>query len=80
MTVPALLLIYSAGNNVGNCHICSMSQAVPSVMPSKVARFQLKVATSLHSRQMRKEFINKFGKIADAVKPAVLCYFYLDLF
>ncbi len=28
---------------------------------------------------MRKEFINKFGKISDAVKPAVLRYFYRDL-
>ena len=32
-----------------------------------------------HSRQMKREFVNKFERVSSAVKPSVLRYFYQNL-
>ena len=49
----------------------SNSQAVIEEIKAKLPVF--------HFRRMRREFVNKFGRVSSAVKPAVLRYFYHDL-
>ena len=50
---------------------------------SKTARWSLKEEKRqlpvYHTRAMIQEFIQKFGRVTHAVKPAVLRYFYKDL-
>lgn len=51
-----------------------------AICNSQAAIEEIKVKLSVfHSRQMRREFVNKFGRVSSAVKPAVLRYFYHDL-
>ena len=76
--VPTILLTYSPGNNVGNSHFIwhktlstASSQRVIEEIKTKLPIF--------HSRLMKREVINKFGKVSSSVKPAVLRYFYHDL-
>lgn len=83
LQISTMLLTHSTGNNCGNSHflwqvfdesleeaICN-SQGVIEEVKSKLPVF--------HSRQMKREFINKFGRVSSAVKPSVLRYFYQDL-
>ena len=81
--VPAILLVYSPGNNVGNSHFIwhvpdsSLDEAIKN---SQTVIEEIKVKLPVfHSRLMKKAFISKFGRVSSAVKPAVLRYFYHDL-
>ena len=83
LSVSALLLIYSTGNNCGNSYFLwhvpdkCLDQAIKNsqVVIEGIKR-QLPV---YHTRAMIQEFIQKFGRVTHAVKPAVLRYFYKDL-
>ena len=52
-----------------------MKQSATAKQPLK--KLRLSSIPVFHSRQMRREFVNKFGRVSSAVKPAR--YFYHDL-
>ena len=79
LSVSALLLIYSSGNNCGNMYFVwhvpdnCIDQALKiSQMVIEEIKKQIPV---YHTRTMVQEFVQKFGRVTDAVKPAVLRYF-----
>ena len=83
LSVSALLLIYSSGNNCGNAYFVwhvpdnCLDQALKN---SQVVIEEIKKHIPVyHTRMMIQEFIQKFGRVTHTVKPAVLRYFYKDL-
>ena len=75
--------MYSTGNNCGNSYFV---WPVPdSCLDQVLANSQVIIEDikqslpTYHTRAMRSEFIQKFGRITSAVKPAILRYFYKDL-
>ena len=83
LKVPTILLVHSCGNKFGNSHFLWQvpdSSLVEAIQKSQAVIEEIKVNLPVfHSRQMRQEFIRKFGTVSSAVKPAVLRYFYHDL-
>ena len=87
LEVPSVLCVYSAGNNCGNSYFLwqvrvpadafSLDEAFSSSQP--IVEEIKKDLHFFHTRAMRAEFVQKFGRITSAVKPAVLRYFYKDL-
>ena len=79
--VPTILLTYSPGNNVGNSHfIWHVPDETLSTASSQRVIEEIKTKLPIfHSCLIKRECINKFGKISSSVKPAVLRYFYHDL-
>lgn len=83
LDVPAALVIYSSGNNAGNSyfiwHVPDSSLDVALSNSQGVIEAIKQSLPVYHTRAMRSEFIQKFGRITNTVKPAVLRYFYKDL-
>ena len=83
LEIPSVLLVYSTGNNCGNSYF--VWHVPDSCLDQALANSQSiiedikKSLPTYHTRAMRSEFIQKFGRITSAVKPAVLRYFYKDL-
>ena len=83
LEVPVALLVYSSGNNAGNSYFVwrvpdsSLDEAFTNSM--KVIEQVKQSLPVYHTRAMQSEFIQKFGRITNAVQPAVLRYFYKDL-
>ena len=83
LNVPSVLLAYSTGNNCGNSYF--MWHVPDSCLDQALSNSQeviediKKDLPTYHTCAMRSEFIQKFGRITSAVKPAVLRYFYKDL-
>ena len=83
LELPSVLCVYSTGNNCGNSHFIwhvpdsSLDQALGN--SQAIVEDIKKNIPSYHTRAMRSEFIQKFGRITHEVKPAVLRYFYRDL-
>jgi hypothetical protein len=83
LDVPVALLVYSSGNNAGNSyfiwHVPDSSLEVALTNSQRVIEEIKQSLPVYHTRAMHSEFIQKFGRITGAVKPAVLRYFYKDL-
>lgn len=82
LCVPAALLTYSGGGNVGNI---SVIWKMPDVSDNQISaclplieNFKQKIQI-YHTRSMRKALFTKFGRIAPSIKPSVLRYFYREL-
>lgn len=82
--MPVMLLTYSSGNNVGNLHF------VWKLLPNKPMEetFQESVRAietikplllQYHTRAMHRAMFDKFGRVSQNVKPAILRFFYRDL-
>ncbi len=76
LEIPSILLVYSSGNNCGNSYF--VWHVPDSCLDQALANSQSiiedikKDLPTYHTRAMRSEFIQKFGRITSAVKPAVL--------
>ena len=83
LDIPAGMMIYSSGNNAGNSyfiwHIPDSSLDIALSSSQGVIEAIKQSLPVYHTRAMRSEFLQKFGRITNAVKPAVLRYFYKDL-
>ena len=81
--IPTILLVHSPGNKIGNSHFLwyvpdhSLNEALKNSQ-TVIEEIKEKIPV-FHSRLMRKEFINKFGRVSSTVKPAVLRYIYHDM-
>ena len=69
--IPTMLLTHSTGNNCGNSHFLwqvSDESLEEAVRNSQGAIEEVKSKLPVfHSRQMKREFVNKFGRISLAV-------------
>ena len=81
--VPSVLLVHSTGNNCGNSYFMwhvtdsCLSETLPKSQP---VIEEIKASLPMyHTRAMRSEFMQKFGRVTPSIKPAVLRYFYKDL-
>ena len=81
---PSVLLVYSPGSNIGNLHflwrvpvdtqlrnVFESSQSVIESVESCIPQY--------HTRAMRKEMYNKFGRISPQTKPLALRWFYKEV-
>ena len=76
---PTALLSYTHGNNVGNLHFIWKvpSADVTSFSESQKVIETIKISIPIfHTRAMRQEMFNVFGRVASSVKPAVLRHLY----
>ena len=84
LSVPFVVLTYTAGGNVGNLFFGWKvpddvdSSTVFEKSQSIVEEIKL-VIPRYHTRAMRSAMFEKIGKISPATKPAVLLYFYKEL-
>ena len=79
---PAVLVTYAHGNNLGNLNfvwkVPSCDESAFSASQSVILKLQEKIPT-FHTRAMRKQMFERFGRLMPSVKPAVLRHVYKTL-
>ena len=75
LDVPTALMKRHYGGNLGNINIIWKINREDEKHETKMAKVTLKVTEGLpqfHSRQMRKDFIKQYGRVADTSKAVLL--------
>lgn len=82
LNVSCVLLTYSTGNNKGNFHFvwkCTESEGENLEKSQTTIEAIKKVLPVIHTRAMRRQIQEKFGRLSHKVKPSDFCFIYREL-